>query len=407
MSKTKDVCAFLRKNRVTERLFCVLLAIFPLVHALPHTTWTVGLAIGVLLASHAAARGIGGYRARSAFEWSIVVLIVMLILYGALGHGSFLDGAAVALMLAAYFPAREVLSDARGFRRACVWTAAGVGVTTLCGVAQYFFGNLTVRWVDMRMFSDIGGRVTAFFDNPNVLAIYLLFAFPLTLIGAADGESRGACRVLCYASAAATVACCLLTWTRGAWLGMILQGILFLILCSRRTRRALWLFPLLLPVAAFVLPPQVLRRFQSIGSLADSSNLYRIHTWRGVLRMIAAHPLGIGVGERAFRAVYPAHAVMGTETVMHAHNVFLQVTVELGIVGGGLLLFTVFAALLTSRKSLGSFPLAGLAVMGLFDHLWYAPSMACLFAVALAFAAAIPRNDTERQENVSILHEKL
>ncbi len=407
MPKTKDVCAFLRKNRVGERIFCALMLLFPILHAAPHPTATVGGTVLLLLLTHTAERGAKDFLPLRSGEVLVWLFCAALILYGLVGYGHAVDGLIVAVMIAAYLPVRDMLADPSTCRRARLCTSIGVGVTAVYGCLQYFFGNLSVRWVDMRLFSDIGGRVTSFFSNPNILAVYLLFCFPLAPAGAVDRKTPISQRVLCGASAAMTVLCTVLTWTRGAWLGMMVQGVLFLTLHSRRTRKILLALPLLLPFAALTLPPQVLRRFLSIGSLADSSNLYRIHTWRGVLRMLAAHPWGIGVGERAFRRIYPAHAVMGTETVMHAHNVFLQVACELGVAGGILFLVLVVHTLWRARRSTRVLPLAGLAVMGLFDHLWYAPTMAYLFACALALALTTPQKDTERQENVSILHEKL
>ena len=146
--------------------------------------------------------------------------------------------------------------------------------------------------------------------------------------------------------------------------------------------------------------------------MTDSSVLYRLHTWRGVLRMIVSHPFGIGVGECAFRAVYPHYAVMGTGTVMHTHNLFFQIAVETGVVGSAFFFVWVLHALLRAswRGNACAYPasLCGLLVMGAFDHLWYAPPMLLLFTVAVALSASSSgQKDSLRPKNVSILHEKL
>ena len=407
MQKMKDVCTFLRKKQGTERLLLCLLACFPLAHITPHPTALIGLAVILLQAACAAEYGKCAFFSREGGTRACLLLCALLVFYGIVGYGKIADACTVALMLSLCIPARAVLSERKAFRRACVCVGIGGLFTSLYGIFQYYFGNLTVKWVDMRHFSDIGGRVTSVFDNPNVLSVYLLFCFPLALIGLGECEKRHTVRVFCAVTAASVAACTLLTWTRGAWLGMLLEGGLFLFLYSKRTRKILLFSPCFLPLLAAAAPPQILRRFLSIGSLADSSNLYRVHTWRGVLRTLARHPLGIGVGEQAFRSVYPRYAVMGTATVMHAHNVYLQFAIETGALGGALFLFWVAGALWRARHSTHVLPLAGLAVMGLFDHLWYAPSMACLFACAVTLARQSPRKDTKRRQNVSILHEKI
>ena len=109
--------------------------------------------------------------------------------------------------------------------------------------------------------------------------------------------------------------------------------------------------------------------------------------------MQRAHPFGIGSGESAFRAVFPYYAVSGTENVMHAHQIFLEVAVEIGVVG--LLLFvTVLIGFLRrgvrfcrtegegSRRMEGACLLsllAGSLLMGLFDSLWYHNGLYWLF----------------------------
>lgn len=124
--------------------------------------------------------------------------------------------------------------------------------------------------------------------------------------------------------------------------------------------------------------------------------------------MLVSHPVGIGVGERAWRVIYPRFAVSGTKTVMHAHNVFLQVATELGIVG-----LTVFLLLLgvvlrrgmQGRNTVTLLAMAGALTMGLFDHLWYYPGLLVPFWSMLAFCA--PREQKAKEKNcfVDILHE--
>ena len=407
MSKTKDVCAFLRKNRACEHILCALVLLFPVLHALWHPTWLLSAGVTVFLWVYGFTHGVSAFFPRRRTDLVAWILIGLFLWYGFWGYGRAVSGCITALMLSVCIPARALLADRYTFRMLCFFASLGAAVASAYGIGQYFWGALEVKWVDLRLFADIGGRVTSFFDNPNVLAIYLLFCFPLALVGTFDSEEPPTRRLICTTSTVLILFCTVLTWTRGAWLGMLLQGMLFLMLHSRRTRKMLFVLPLFLPLAALLLPPQVLRRFLSIGNPAESSNRYRLHTWHGVLRMIAAHPLGIGVGEQAFRCIYPTYALMGTETVMHAHSVFLQVTCETGLLGGVLFLFWCAFEVWRARKSEAVLPLTGMLVMGLFDHLWYAPSMALLFACAMAIAAALPQNGKGRQENVCILHEKL
>jgi O-antigen ligase len=104
--------------------------------------------------------------------------------------------------------------------------------------------------------------------------------------------------------------------------------------------------------------------------------------------MIGEHPFGIGVGESSFREVYPQYAVSGIESVMHAHQILLQLALELGI--GGVLVF--FAAILSCvTRGLGNRSTAGFAAalcgaltMGCFDHLWYEKTVIALIFILAA-----------------------
>ena len=111
------------------------------------------------------------------------------------------------------------------------------------GILQYIFrwGYQSAAWVDSDMFSNITFRVSATLDNPNMLGQYLILMIPIggaKLLSAKDWFSRvfyfGCCGVMCV--------CMLLTFSRGAWLGLLFAGAVFVILLNPRLM-------LLIPVA--------------------------------------------------------------------------------------------------------------------------------------------------------------
>ena len=179
--------------------------------------------------------------------------------------------------------------------------------------------------------------------------------------------------------------------------------VLCLSLCNRRTLSTLVALFVCGFGLVFYLPENVLNRFGSIASTTDSSAHYRINTWRGVCRLLSEHPFGIGSGESAFRAIFPHYAVSGTETVMHAHQLFLEIAVEIGVVGlilFLLVLWHLFAHVVRFCRSLAegekrtegvclAATLAGTLVMGLFDSLWYHGGLYWLFWSIAAMLANV------------------
>ena len=124
--------------------------------------------------------------------------------------------------------------------------------------------------------------------------------------------------------------------------------------------------------------------------------------------MLKEHPFGIGVGERAWRLVYPHYAISGTQRVMHAHNIFLQIATELGVVGLALFLLLIGMVLfcgLRQRKMPAVAAVLGSLIMGLFDHLWYYPGLLVSFWSMLALCAQSGQKVMEKTHFVDILHE--
>ena len=209
----------------------------------------------------------------------------------------------------------------------CVLVAA---VISLYGIGQYLFGwgYQSAAWWDANMFEGISFRVTSTLENPNMMGQYLILMIPLGgagLLSAKDNKSR----IFYFAACAIMCVCMILTFSRGAWLGLLFAGALFFLVINPRL---ILLAPVALVVLWFVLPDTVINRFTSIGNLTDNSTSYRVYIWMGTLAMLKDYWLcGVGPGEGAFNTVYPAYSYNGI-TAPHAHNLLLQIVCDAGIV---------------------------------------------------------------------------
>ena len=199
------------------------------------------------------------------------------------------------------------------------------------GICQYLFGwgYQSAAWVDSDMFSDITFRAPSTLENPNMLGQYLTLIIPL---GGAKllASKKWSDRILYFVCCAIMCICMILTFSRGAWLGLLFAGAIFFIFMNPRF---ILLVPVCLVALYFVLPDTVISRFTSIGNLGDNSTSYRVSIWMGTLAMLKDYWLcGVGPGTEAFNMVYPAYSYHGI-VAPHAHNLFLQIVCDLGIIG--------------------------------------------------------------------------
>ena len=269
------------------------------------------------------------------------------------------------------------------------------------GIYEIFTGSVNASWVDMKLFSQTV-RITGGFENPNVYAEYLLFLTPLAFVFLLEGRAARS-RLLAFVPLGIYALCIVNTWSRGAWLGLLVAFVLFLLITDKRSPVYLLGAALVTPMATVWLPSSILSRFLSIGDLGDSSVSYRFSVWRGVWRMLRETAwFGTGVGYSAFSALYPAFAYGGSAGVRHAHSFYLQIIVEFGIVGFFIVaavLFLFFQMcleyLLTVEDRSGKRLVAmvvssvfGLLIMGLTDHIWYDHRIFFCFWVIIALASA-------------------
>lgn len=366
--------------RAVPEMSALLLALsFPFLPLLPHTTVLLACGVALSLAVFCGKWLCGrrDFRFGTVDRLAAAFAAVYLLAGGAAGAVSAL------LTLGGWSVFRSLGGLWR--HRVLGGLILSASVCACIGISEYASGRAALRWVDMSRFSDIGGRVCATFDNPNILAVFLLAVYPLALCGTGQLASRTA-RLFSGVGAALIAGCAVLTWSRGAWLGMLAETVLSLLLTDAKSLAALFCLPLPAAVVLPHLPRSVTNRFASIGCFAESSIRYRLEVWRGIARMVAANPFGIGTREADFRRVWQGFAVPGTETVMHAHALFPQVALETGLAGAALLAVLLFCLTRSFRArgwSVGGFSaLGGLLLMGLTDHLWYARGMLwLLFAV--------------------------
>ena len=209
-----------------------------------------------------------------------------------------------------------------------VFALAGL-IVSIYGILQYVFGwNTSNAWIDEEMFENATMRVYSTMENPNVLGEYLLLVIPLSAFLMLKSSFKSLEKWFWLGTLAASTLCMVLTQSRGCWIGLFVAIIIFVTFYNGK----LWgLLPLVFLALPFIIPQTMIDRFLSVGNLEDSSTSYRVFIWLGTLLMLRDFWIGgIGMGEGAFRTVYPFYSY-NSIIAPHSHNLYLQIITESGI----------------------------------------------------------------------------
>ena len=299
-------------------------------------------------------------------------------------------------------------------------------------------------------------RAFGTFGQPNPFAGYLGLVLPLAL-GLAMGAivKRGSFSLrpffLFGAIALMLLAAILMSLSRGAWLAFFAAISIMAVMVSRRSLiylvLLLFLVAILLGLGTFnVLPQPVTARLSIITDYVrifdvrkvtvtpeNWAIVERMANWQAAWGMFSDHPLlGVGIGN--YGVVYPHYALEGWEnTTGHAHNYYLNLLAETGIIGLGAYLVFWLVAFVYVGKALAKVKqirqrygtisnygvvlgvlgtMVALSVHNLFDSL-YVHSMTAQIGLTLGLMAAIvniPDKETpvvvqaKGQEDVFSIH---
>ncbi|MFO0015506.1 MAG: IctB family putative bicarbonate transporter [Synechococcaceae cyanobacterium] len=397
---------------VAGLILCALMAGLPLV-----TREGLGLLIGaccllwLIWALRTPAAGVGRINA-----WLLAVLAVAVLATGfsPVPRAAFQGLIKLVSYLGVYALMRQLLAEAPAWwDRIVAALLAGELVTSVIGLRQlYGDTSALARWSDNNSVAEGTVRIYSTLENPNLLGGFLLPVLPIAVV--AFLRWRQPLRRL-YALLAFLlgVAAMVLTYSRGAWMGMVASLALLAMLLLWRAIQHWPLFwrrtlPLLLlvggAVVLLVLVTQVeplrVRVMSLFVGREDSSNNFRINVWQAAWKMIEARPaLGIGPGNKAFNLIYPIYQTPKFNA-LSAYSIPLELLVEAGIPGlfvGLGLAFEACRTGLSQWRSQGPLVLPslaavavclGLGVQGLTDTIFFRPEVQLTAFFCLATLAA-------------------
>ena len=298
----------------------------------------------------------------------------------------------LVLLILFFFVASISINSETKYAYVLYAVAFVVGLSSIYGFFQLFgydldpFVNTFQRGYGNR-------RAHSFFGNPNTFAAVLVSTLPLVLCGVFTKQGVARCILaICFLFGVGGL---LSTNTRAAFLGSSISIILFFVISygNANKERYLWVVSttVVLVVAGFLFTATMTE-----GTLGS-----RKIWWRNTLEIVQDYPLfGTGVG--TFNVYYPAYRQQSSDVefenaqgyppgvrLEHAHNEFLELLSDLGVVGLFLflgILCAFFYKYYVNWDPKKKYLIAGntCAVMGLLIHNLYSQNLRFVF-VAMFF----------------------
>ncbi|WP_170270129.1 O-antigen ligase family protein [Heliorestis acidaminivorans] len=241
-----------------------------------------------------------------------------------------------------FYLAVQLLRHSKDSLNLLVGFTLATTIIALYGVYQYITGApMPSTWVDQ---AEVGIRTRAYsiIGSPNVLGSLLVLSTPLALALAYRGTPT---QRLFYLGCAAIMGLCMVvTFSRGAWLGLALAIVLFGAIYDRRLIAGLLIGAILLPIAL----PSVADRVSYLLSpdyFSKSAQGGRIDRWNMALEKVQEKPLtGIGLGQFGGAAADHNKDFLSHPT-LYTDNYYLKTAAETGLIGFFSFIFLMIAVM--------------------------------------------------------------
>lgn len=247
------------------------------------------------------------------------------------------EGVMILFKILAFYIMVVQLVDTRLRFRIFFWTFLGL---TIYGVAS-------ALWADT-MFAQGIHRiqgVTSAAGSPNRIGANIAATFPI-LVLLLLYKPLGPWRLLLIASTGLLLYVLPVTGSRAGLLGFMI-ALLWLWWTSRRRIASAVVGMIALAILFATLPEEYQQRYATLtSSRIDASSRGRIDTWVDGLNMVVDRPL-LGVGINSFRA---AHDIRDG-WALDAHNMYLQILAEVGLIGALPFLAFLFQLLVLNRRA--------------------------------------------------------
>ncbi len=305
------------------------------------------------------------------------------------------------------------LTDRRQLDRFVLLMLSGLAVAVLYGCYQMVVGVPVVLWqMDITVNGTMPGRVYSFFENPNAFAEVLTMLAPFSAAVLVNNKNRYI-KLLSALLLLASIAVMAMTLSRAGYMAFAAEFALAVLFYNWKL---VPLFAVLGILSMPFMPATISKRLVTIVT-GDSSISSRSYTYNSALKLIRDFwTLGVGLG------VDPAQKIVNVNSFysngykfIHSHNTFIQIWVEMGLLG--ILSFLGTAANWFKRSSswiidrrcpkdmknvilAGTAGIVGVLIFGLVDFVWFYPRIMVIFWAVIAVTVAAVKIASDEAERI-------
>lgn len=213
-----------------------------------------------------------------------------------------------------------------------------INFSCLYGFSQILFIRVPFKGIKLNR-----GLITFGYHNINIFAGVLMLIIPLIIELILYHNNSIKEKIFLYFSIIINMIALIFTFTRGAWISFIV--ILFIMLISKKYKKILYLFTVIFALVSTKLIPFIISRGTNVSFFQNESAIARIQSFFTSKQILLKFPLGVGGG--GFAQMYKIYATQGylsmpesfrhkivtaTYSLESAHNLWLHIGVEFGIV---------------------------------------------------------------------------
>lgn len=304
------------------------------------------------------------------------------------------------LLISAYFVVVNTIKTAEWIKRCVYALVCSFILSLILGISGGIINGFAPKVLSELVFFS---KNSLFNFNPMLTHLSVVI-IPFFSLVAYSGRSKDR-KFICIFITLLTLVSLAISSSKSALVSALLGLVILLLISSRKSLTVLVSIAVTIPMAIMLLPSQISKEITDIFTVSSVSASHRDGVLTTVEKIINdCFPGGIGLGEDAFRRIYPLYSHSSFNSVYDTNSLYTQLMVSLGITG--LIIFVIFIALFLRRffsyyvksqkdnkflkqTSVSAFSgICALLIMGITGNIWHEPTVFLLFWLITALTVA-------------------